>query len=427
MATGWRILAIAAAVLLPLLAGAPVHAQTDVVRVVAVVNDDVISFNDLVQRVRLGLLAARIPDTQENRQRLAWQVLQGMIGEKLQLQEAKRLGITVRQAEIDEMVGRIERNNNWQPGQFRQFLSSTGIPFGTAIDQLRANVAWNKVVLRKLRPLVQVSPADVDDALLKLRQNVGKPEYRVAEIFLAVDRTDQDAEVRRNAERIVQQIRAGAPFPALAQQFSQSPSAGNGGDLGWLLQGQLDPQLEAAIGRLQARETSDPVRSYSGYHILYLVDKRAFNPNSSGGDGETVRYVLVQLPIAANAKPADVTTQMNQAQQIAGSAKTCADLTASGKQLRAPDPEPKTVDATAVPADIRSDVTNLRVNQISQPIRNRDGVRLVMVCERGTTTQGGFPSRENLTNQILGQRLDQQARRLLRDLRQQAIVDIKAN
>ena len=191
---------------------------------IAVVNDDVISYYDLVQRVRLGLLAARLPDTQENRQRLAWQVLQGMVAEKLQLQEAKRLGITVRQGEIDETVGRIERGNNWPTGQFRQFMASNGIPFGTAHDQIRANLAWNKVVLRKLRPLVQVSPADVDEALVKLRQNVGKPEYRVAEIYLSVDKADQEGEVRRNAERIVQQIPPARRSPHWRSNSRKAPA-----------------------------------------------------------------------------------------------------------------------------------------------------------------------------------------------------------
>lgn len=423
MAKGWTFLAIAMAVLMLSQAPAPARAQTEVLKVVAVINDDVISYFDLVQRVRLGLLAARLPDTHENRQRLAWQVLQGMIAEKLQLQEARRLGISVRAGEIDEMVGRIERSNNWPPGQLRQVLAANGIPFATMQDQMRAAAAWNKVVLRRLRPLVQVSPADVDDALAKLRQNIGKPEYRVAEIFLAVDRADQEAEVRRNAERLVQQIRAGAPFPALAQQFSQSPSAGNGGDMGWLLQGQLDPQLDNALTRLQPREVSDPIRSYSGFHLLYLIERRNFQPGQSG-DG-TVQYVELQLPIAANARQADVTAQMNLAQEIAAATSTCADMTARARQLRSPNPEPRTSNIGDVPAEIRNDLRELRVNQVSRPIRTREGVRLVMLCGRGVSD--GMPSREAMSNQILNQRLDQQARRLLRDLRQQAIVDIRPN
>ena len=97
-----------------------------------------------------------------------------------------------------------------------------------------------------------------------------------------------------------------------------------------------------------------------------MIEKRTFQLNAGGN--ESVQYVLLQLPIAANARPADVTATMNQAQQIAKSASSCSDLSASAKQVNSPNPAPRDSSLSEVPADIKSDLTNLRVNQVSQPI-----------------------------------------------------------
>ena len=98
-----------------------------------------------------------------------------------------------------------------------------------------------------MRPQVDVSEAEIDDALSRARGNVGKTESRVAEIFIPIDRADMADDSKRSADRIVEQLKRGAPFGAVAQQFSQGATAAAGGELGWILPGGLDPTLDAAV------------------------------------------------------------------------------------------------------------------------------------------------------------------------------------
>jgi peptidyl-prolyl cis-trans isomerase SurA len=401
----------------------PAVAQQELTKIAATVNEDIISVYDLISRTRLAIVASRLEDNNETRQRVARQLIRIMVEEKLQMQEAKRLGIQVTNKELEEAVERIEQANRWPPGQFKAFLQATQIPPAAALDQIRANILWQKVVRRRLRPQVDISDTEVDEALAKLRENVGKPENRVAEIFLAVERPEQEAEVQRSAETIVQRIKAGTPFPVLAQQFSQSPSAGQGGDLGWLQPGQLEAQLERAVQSLQPREVSAPIRTLSGFSILYLIERRTFQGGGGAGDA-TVQVDQLILPLPANARAPDVASQMNLAQQLAENVRSCADLASVAREVTGGKASTLgTGPLASIPGEARQAINGLNVNQPSAPLRTAEGVKILMICRK--EGGDGMPARESVMNGLVQQRLELLARRYIRELRQTATVDIR--
>src|SRR5262249_60810932 len=123
---------------------------------------------------------------------------------------------------------------------------------------------------RRVRPQVEVSDTEIDDALARIRGNVGKTESRVAEIFVPIDKVEQADDAKRAADRVIEQLRRGAPFAALAQQFSQGATARSGGGLGWILPGSLDPSLGPVVGKLPLRPGSDPVATAARAHLLLV-------------------------------------------------------------------------------------------------------------------------------------------------------------
>ena len=136
-----------------------------------------------------------------------------------------------------------------------------------------------KVIQRQIARQVTVGQDEVNDELVRLRQLLGKPKLRVAEIFLSVDSPDAEPRIRETAERLIQQVVNGAKFDALAREFSQSTTAGSGGDLGWITDAELDEELAATISVMQPGQISQPVRSLIGYHILYLSDFDVLAPS----------------------------------------------------------------------------------------------------------------------------------------------------
>ncbi len=403
-----------------MLAGGAGAQQT---RIAAVVNDDVVSLNDVANRLQLIMRSSGMEDTPQNRERLTAQVLRGLIDEKLQMQEAKRRNITVSQEEIDQAFTRIEQQNNMPKGALDKFLADTGIPRATLIDQLSASLSWGKLVRNRLMQDVTISDEEITEALNRLKENANVPQSRVSEIFVAIDNPSQQEEAKRLADRLIDQIRAGANFAAVAQQFSQSPSAAVGGDIGWVTPDQLPPPLADALGKMHPGEMSYPVHTTAGYYILYVVDRRVLGQPDPGAT--VLSLVQVALPLAPTATPEEQQHVTAQLQEIGSEAKSCGELAKIGRE-RAPQtsreiPEIKAAD---LPAPLRQAVLGLGVAEASKPLPVPGGMGILMVCQR-KDPPGGLPSRDEMAEQLGRARLDALARRYLRDLRRGAYVDIR--
>ena len=246
----------------------------DSMRAAAVVNDEIISVLDLAMRIRLAILGAGVQDTQESRNRIAGQVLRRLIDERLQLQEAKRLDITVSEEEVVEALNSLAEQNKLTQDQFLDLLRQRSILPQTLTDQIRAQLAWQGVMQRSLSPSVSVSPEEIDEIVARLTAQSSGLVRRVSEISLAVPTALQENEVRLNAQRIVEQIRGGANFSGLARQFSQSATANLGGDLGWIRAGQLPEDMGKVLNAMTVGQVSDPIRTPSGFTILQLKDTK---------------------------------------------------------------------------------------------------------------------------------------------------------
>ena len=172
-------IAMAAALALAAPLSAPAAAQ-DSLRIAAVVNDEVITGLDLAVRTRMAVLSAQLPDTPEMRNRAARQVLRTMIDERLMLQEATRQNIAVQQSEIDAELTHLAERNGVTVEQFGQYLQQNGVLMEPLTDQLRATIAWAKLVNRQLRPRAVVTEEDVDEVLRQAEENRGQPQRRVS-------------------------------------------------------------------------------------------------------------------------------------------------------------------------------------------------------------------------------------------------------
>lgn len=255
-------------------------AQSDLFRPAAVVNDDIISVLDLAMRMKLAMVAAGIEDTPEVRRRLTPQVLRSLIDERLQLQEATRLDIAITDDQVAAALEQIAGQNSMTEGQFLTMLRNRGVIPTTLIEQIRAQIAWRAVVARRIRPNVVIAPEEVEEVVNRLSARRGSIERRVAEIFIPVETAAKEAEGLANANRLLVELQRGANFAGLARQFSQSGTASLGGDLGWVPDGELDPELTAVLSQMGPGEVSRPIRTLTGFYILLLRDMR----KNEGGD-----------------------------------------------------------------------------------------------------------------------------------------------
>ncbi len=416
-----RWLALAAAFVAWLAVPADAVAQ-EAQRIVAVVNDDVISNTDLGNRVRLTLLSANLPDNPENRQRAAPQILQSLINERLQLQEAARLSVGVSDTEISDNMQQIERNNRMPPGGLAQLLRENRIPRSALEGQLRASMAWNKIILRRLRVTIDIGDDEVEEVLQRFRTSQGVTENWLYELFLAVDTPEQDEEVKTAAQNLFDQIKRGSPFPAIAQQFSQSASAASGGDIGWVQQ-RDDDEAGKLIASMQPGDMSPPVRSVAGYYIYFLRDRRKLSAPSP--DEAVVSLSQLVLPLSPQATKAEIDSQTELANTVRDIVSGCADLKRVAEELGAPAPtQLERLRVADLSPTLRPLVVTLKVGEASQPTRLNPGILLIMLCTK-QEPNSKLPSREDIANNLLRERLELAQRRYLRDLRRVAVVDIR--
>jgi peptidyl-prolyl cis-trans isomerase SurA len=396
--------ALACVLLVMALTAAEQPPARDVQSIAAVVNDDIISIFDLTARLKLVIFSSNLDDTPETRQRLVPIVLRGLIDERLQLQEAE---------------AELEKQNKAPEGSLDELLAAKGIDRSTLVAQIRATLAWSKLVRRQIRPTVDVGKDEIDEALARMEDLKDKPQNLLAEIFLAVDYPEEEEEVRQTAERLVLQIAGGASFPALARQFSESATALSGGDLGWVPQGQLEEELDKTVQLMEPPALSKPIRTLAGYSILLLRDRRI-----AGGDrGMSVSLRQIHLPVPADATTEGITSQSALAKTIGETVAGCDDMGRLGEELgSALSGDLGWIDAEDLPQNLRETVLGLEIGEVSEPVRTQDAVLLLMVCDR-KEPEAVIPAREEVTDALFLQRVEMMARRYLRDMRRSASVD----
>jgi peptidyl-prolyl cis-trans isomerase SurA len=402
----------------------PAAAQQDVMRIAAIVNDDIISIFDLAIRLQIAIRSSGFEDSVQLRRQLAPQVLRAMVDERLQAQEAERLDITATDEEIVGAKAQVEGQNNWPAGSFDSRVEAAGLDLGSVVDQLRTSVAWGKLVRRRFGATATVSEEEIDAAAAQFDASRGRRETRVAEIFLPVDDPDQETLVRGTATDLVNELRAGAAFPAVARQFSKGATADQGGEIGWVAPGQLAPELDAAVVGLSPGEISDPIRTFDGYYILTVIARESPAGGASGATGGSPSVTLAQVvldPSLDGTAAGELIAELRRAD--------CASFLSSAEGRATPaSGELGTIALSDLPADLRDVVAPLQTGQVSPPLPFEGTRRVLMVCDRSEPAAAAAPAgvdRETIRRDLTNRKLDLAARRYLRDLRRAAFIELR--
>ena len=403
-----RILSMALAVFL---AGAPSSAR-DIEGIAAVVNDQVISLYDVDQRVDLFFATSGIEKSPEMTERMRDQVLRSLVDEKLQMQEATRVEIQIEETEIEERMELLAKQDNRTLDGIKEFLETKSIEENTLKAQIRAELAWNQFVRRNFGGRIKVGNPEIEEQYEKAVKAVNQTRYLVSEILLNLDNFSTEEQVRQLSGEIVKQLQSGTSFPAVARQFSIAPTAGQGGQLGWISADQLNPRLSQVIRQMQVGQISPPIPTTGGVYILALVDKRA-----GGNDPSKNQFDVLTVSFPASVKSQRIN-------EFADDFKTCRRAQNKAKKLNASVKRSGLRQLRTLPGAIALAVANLEAGEVAPPSQQNDVTNVYIVCDRKDDL-GIEISRDQIADNIFSQRISVMARRHLRDLRRDAVVEYR--
>jgi peptidyl-prolyl cis-trans isomerase SurA len=401
--------------------------------VAAIVNEFVISNYDLDQRTALFTATSGVRPTNDTLPQIRAQVLRSLEDEVIELQEANKHKITASRTEVEKALQNIAEDNKLSIDQMLSTIGQAGVSAATFRQQISAQIIWQKLVSARYGADIVITDQQLDEAMNRLKQGADKPQFLLSEIYVAVDRPEDDTSVRGSAEQIAQQIMQGATFQTVAGQFSQSPSAAGGGDIGWVLQGQLPDELDHVLLDLRPGQIAGPIRAEGGYYILLLRDRREpggaklaeIQPVAAPDPRAPVPLDRFLIPLPANADATLKSRAMALAANVKNQLRSCADLPNVAKQLqgtiyqRLGNMNPQELNP-----ELRDALAKTAAGEVIPPFFSPAGLELIMRCDAVPAKPGIFelPSREQLQQQLVVQQMSLYAKSYLRDLRREAVV-----
>jgi peptidyl-prolyl cis-trans isomerase SurA len=397
--------------------------------IAAVVNDKAISSFDLNNRIKFILVTTRISDTPDTIAKIKPQILRTLIDESLQLQEAQKNSIKVDDKEVAQAIAGIEAQRGLPAGGIAALLNANNIPQKIFNDQIQAQLAWNKLLSKTVRPRIKISDEEVNLAqghmVISEPQNISIKEMEISIINLPIDKPQREGEIRKLGDKLYSELRKGAPFEEIARQFS------SGGDTKpfWIRPEQLDPTIAQVLRTTKEGSITPPMRSNTGVSIIKLVRVRANKPAEPKKDNHdyniTMKEILLKLKPTATEQEADVLLKIGE--EVSKNPGKCEDKGVGG--ISEPDNydievNMRSAALSELPPALRSISETLKLGDISMPFASAEGIRLYMLCNRKAIA-GSNLNNDKIKETIYRQKFELEVEKYIRNLRREAFIDVR--
>jgi peptidyl-prolyl cis-trans isomerase SurA len=404
--------------------------------IVAIVNSDVITRNELEERMRtveqrMRQQGVALPPPDQLRR----QLLERLIVDRAQIELAKEMGIRVDDTMLDMAVARIAESNKMSVQQFRNQLEHEGVTFAKFREEIRGEIMMQRVREQEVDNKIQVPESEVDNYLAaEADVAANQQELDIAQILIRVPESaspEQIAKSRQRAEDVMQKIRASGNFAQLAATYSDSSDALSGGDLGWRNRDRLPQLFVDAVASLNQGDVSQIVKSANGFHILKLVGKRTPSVLKGGSAAPGVtqthaRHILIkvnQVVTAADARR----KLLDLKQRIENKSATFEELAKlySNDGSAAKGGDLGWLYAGDTVPEFERAMDALQPGQISEPVESQFGYHLIQVLERKTEDVSKERKRMAARQAIRERKLEEATEDWLRQIRDRAYVEIR--
>lgn len=409
----------------------PTYAANDglIDRIVAVVDNDVITRSELDDRIRLIEQQLEKQGTPlPPREVLEKQILERIISDRLQLQYAAQTGLRVDDIQLDKTMERIAEQNKLSVAEFRAALTSEGMDFKKFREDIRREIILGRLKEREVDNRVTVTEAEIDNLLTtKSSRQEASDEYNIGHILIRVPEQASPEELKKlraKAEDALKKLQGGADFGQVSAGVSDAPNALEGGKLGWKKPTDLPELFQNALKPLKMGELSDILRSSNGFHILKMLDRRGSSTP-----------LIIQQTLARHilVKPSEVLSD-SDAQHRMNDIKERLDNGGNFAELARQYSEDGTANkggdlgwvnpGDTVP-EFEKVMNELKPGQISEPIKSRFGWHIIQVLERRDQDMSREAARLKARQEIKARKAEESFQDWIRELRDRAYVEYR--
>jgi peptidyl-prolyl cis-trans isomerase SurA len=391
--------------------------------IIVVVNGDIITNEDLKARMNLALLSVGSNVTNDQMTSLTKEVLKEMINEKLKKQCVKKAfpnGTSLTINDVKDAFSDIAKNNNMTIEEFSKHLKSNGIAESVLLEQISVGLSWAEYIRARYGRNVNISESEMNMAIAEVKNKFNSESFYVHRMFFPVTNPAEEKSVLKHANNLMKMLKNGADFSNMARQFSKSADAKNGGELGWIFNGQLSDQEIAELKKMEAGSFAI-VRNNRGYVILFLREKR------SGGVRSFTDVKFTQIAISfGKQKPSkgDLRQLMNYLSDMRGSSKNCEELMQKAKDsgfMAVSDPMWGTIES--MQPKFQPIFANIQLGGSSNPIVSDAGIVIICLLDKkiGVINE---PTADEIKTQKISERLGVFSARELQDLKQKAYIHV---
>lgn len=376
--------------------------------IVAIVNDQPLSYSDVRERASLLLLTlgAQQP-TQQQIQQVTSQALDELIDEKLQLQEASEYEVEVSDEDINRSISDMARQSGLERDGLINVLLSAGVNPSSLEEQMRAEIAWRRIMGGLYGSRIRISRNQIDEALEQQKASLTQVQYNLDELFLYAPSEEEKTQARRGAATIIEQLEAGAPFSLAAQRLSSAPTAASGGDMGWVSLDDIDPLVAEVVEGMETTGVSAPITVPNGIYLINYKGKR--DP-----DEVETRVDLVRLAVADGSEDA-----LREAASSASSCEEAVDAASGNANLDAA--EITDVRIEDLGAEGQNMINEVEVGQPTQVFAASGTLAVMYVCDR-RQSGAALPTRDEMEDRLFARELSMISERSLRNLRRDATI-----
>ncbi len=398
-------------------------------RIVAVINDEVITRAELDARVKYAVRQLAHQGTpQPPLQELERQVLERLVNDRVQLQFAKTTGLRVDDAELDRALNRIAEDNKLSLEQLRQTLERDGVPFAKFRQDIHTEIILSRLREREVDSKISVTEGEIDNVITLQQSQQGRPdEYNLSHILVTVPENASPEQIQQRRARAGQahaQLKRGDDFGQVAAAFSDAPDALKGGQLGWREETRLPSIFVEALRKMRVGEVSELLRSPNGFHVLKINDKRGVEAPVIVQQTHA-RHILIRTNELvsegeARARLVGLKERLENKADFASLARANSEDTsaAKGGDLGWLTP------GDTVPEFERA-MNNLKPGEISPPVKTPFGWHLIQVVERRNEDMSKERQRLSARQALRARKSDEAYQEWVRQLRDRAYVELR--